>query len=246
MILTCPACDTRFNVNAAALGATGRTVRCARCAHTWHQSPPAGSVPLPTPPLPIAPFEPVTPPALVGGGQTTEARFAIDTALDGPMQRFQVPTPDVPRPKRRLSGIMLGWIGLAVFVGALVGGLVLFHDTIVDAWPPAARLYALFGTPVAPEPFAFEIRKTRGSDSVVNGHRTLVVFGEVANVSKKAHPAPTMRLTLYGVDKKPVSSTDFPVDHPPLQPGESTPFKYTLTDPPDTYVQPPIVTIVTQ
>src|SRR5450755_3191907 len=60
MIVSCPACTTRYLLEPAALGASGRTVRCAKCEHSWHQGPPddmprevdlaippAGSVPLP-------------------------------------------------------------------------------------------------------------------------------------------------------------------------------------------------------
>jgi len=39
MILTCPACQTRFAINAAALGDAGRKVRCAKCGDNWHQMP---------------------------------------------------------------------------------------------------------------------------------------------------------------------------------------------------------------
>src|SRR5271166_4304795 len=40
MIVTCPACATRYLVDPRALGSAGRTVRCANCAQTWHQTPP--------------------------------------------------------------------------------------------------------------------------------------------------------------------------------------------------------------
>jgi predicted Zn finger-like uncharacterized protein len=35
MILTCPSCNTRYNVDTNKIGSIGRTVRCASCKHTW-------------------------------------------------------------------------------------------------------------------------------------------------------------------------------------------------------------------
>ena len=39
MILTCPACDTKYVVKDGAIPTGGRQVRCASCKHSWHQDP---------------------------------------------------------------------------------------------------------------------------------------------------------------------------------------------------------------
>lgn len=39
MILTCPACDTKYVVKDGAIPPKGRQVRCAACKHSWHQQP---------------------------------------------------------------------------------------------------------------------------------------------------------------------------------------------------------------
>jgi len=61
MIISCPACDTRYAVPDSAIGAEGRRVRCAKCKHSWFQEP-AETAPI-APPRPVAPPPSPSPPA---------------------------------------------------------------------------------------------------------------------------------------------------------------------------------------
>lgn len=39
MIVSCPACESRFEVDQEHLGYKGRVVRCGKCGNCWHQMP---------------------------------------------------------------------------------------------------------------------------------------------------------------------------------------------------------------
>ena len=39
MIVSCPACESRFEVDQEQLGYDGRVVRCGKCGNCWHQMP---------------------------------------------------------------------------------------------------------------------------------------------------------------------------------------------------------------
>jgi predicted Zn finger-like uncharacterized protein len=46
MIISCPACATRYAVPDSAIGVEGRTVRCAKCKHSWFQDGPEMAEPI--------------------------------------------------------------------------------------------------------------------------------------------------------------------------------------------------------
>ena len=125
MILTCPQCATRYQVDAAQFAGAGRKVRCAKCGHVWHQE---AAPPEPEPGLESAAFEAEPPPA-PAAPEPRPAAYAPAAVL-------------INR-----SGIVsvAGWFGLAVLVAVLGWAGVHYRQTIVTVWPQAASLYSRIG-----------------------------------------------------------------------------------------------------
>ena len=88
MIISCPACATRYVVPDSAIGVEGRTVRCAKCRHAWFQDGPALAVPIAEPVAPAA-----APPAVAAQPEPVVA----EPAAPAPEPSWSAPEPE-PEP----------------------------------------------------------------------------------------------------------------------------------------------------
>lgn len=207
MIATCPACSTRYLVDPGALGPTGRLVRCASCAHTWHLAP-AEDAPRRVDVLP----PPESPPV----------------AEAPPRGRVQLPA--LPPKRRRLSAV--GWAAyVVVLAGVIAGGLWWTRDQVVSRWPPALRYYQMLGIPVEAAQGSFDFHNVTPTRDIENGLPTLVIQGEVVNVSKVARQVPKLKITLLDGNSRELQSWSFTVSDDRLPPGASAPFRTSIAQP---------------
>ena len=245
MILTCPACSTRYLVDPAAIGATGRTVRCARCQNSWHQDLPEDQVvPKVTRPVEMPP--PVMP--------TVSSSFEDRPIHQDTVEEEDEPSPpadtmpsfmgrpeplggdrNLPAlhtPKRRLSPFMIAWTALVLVVILLIAGLWFARSPLVAAWPPMERLYAVAGVPVDVPSFGLEVRNLTPAFSKTDNVPTLVVTGEVANTSGGVRKVPTLRVSLRNGQNQVLKTWDFTIGRDQLLAGETAPFQTSIANPP--------------
>jgi predicted Zn finger-like uncharacterized protein len=97
MILTCPACDTKYVVKDGAIPPAGRQVRCASCKHSWHQGPDETALAEPESPLIDQPSAAVD----FGGPPPADPADALEPAAEIPAEAgaeamiAEYPEPDV-------------------------------------------------------------------------------------------------------------------------------------------------------
>ncbi len=227
MIIACPSCETRFEVNAAAFPPGGRKVKCARCAHIWHASPSDEARPIPA----IAAAARAEPRAEAAPSDTIAPPTVVPTPEDAPAEMIWAGSDIPPRRSGRLATI-----GLAAACVALVAaGLYVFRDTVVAYVPGAGPAYAALGLPVDVTGLDLAI-EAQAMSAAGDGATTLVVTGSIANATDRERHVPQIRATLLSKERAELHSWTFDVGVASLKPGERYEFRQELAQPPaDTY-----------
>jgi predicted Zn finger-like uncharacterized protein len=232
MILACPACQTRYQVDVAKFPPQGRSVRCARCSEVWHAMPEPESVDEP-PPVPES--APAPRPAYVPAAPVREdfappaprdpepqERDETDAAIDGPAA--------AKRPPRGWL-IGAGWAALAGVVLLIGVATTVYRQQVVEAWPRSASLYSKLGMKVASS--GLKIGNTKTSKDVRNGQLVLTVSGALTNLADRELPVPQLRIGLVDSEKRELYHWTVAPDVIALKPGQSTHFVAKLSNPPE-------------
>jgi predicted Zn finger-like uncharacterized protein len=229
MILTCPACQTRYRIDDSAIGPGGRTVRCANCGHVWHHSAEGGAAApaaASATAVAAAPAGPATPPATLAAPRVDPPGEAGPTPPAPVVSPRPAPTAEpVPASPRRGSA-GLAWAALILIVAAAVLVVILARDKIVAMWPQAASLYALAHLQAEQPVSGLEIKVTpsRNADS-------LVIDGDITNTAGISRSVPRLRVALRDNNKKELDSKliDPPVER--LLPGAVAHFNTSFDHP---------------
>jgi predicted Zn finger-like uncharacterized protein len=167
---------------------------------------------------------------------------------DAEAVRPKVAKKPVVEEKAAPSGIMIGWIALAVLIVAVIGITFGFKESIVRGWPATARFYSAIGLGVkapAPEPAKteapkpapagkaqFQTESVTTSTETVDGVDYRVVNGLVRNTGKVAAAVPEIRTRLSGEDRKVLSETVHKLPAQTLQPDQTVTFTVKIPNPP--------------
>jgi len=243
MIVTCPACDTRYLVDEAALGGdAGRRLRCASCGNSWHYSAEAAAIyqaileataaATETAAAPLAPAVPTAAPSqveLVRGEVRAEGQAQAE-APAAAVGRLPVPV-DLPGAARRRTARMAGF-GLLALAAAVLLVVLVARNPIVAMFPSTTAVFQTLHL-IAPPGRGLavtDLTPTRTTDS-------LKISGDIVNHGTVETRLPRLRVTLRDGGKSDLESQviDPPVDR--LMPGTSAHFTAVFDHPSITAVQ---------
>lgn len=210
MIVSCPACDSRFQVDQEQLGYDGRVVRCGKCGNCWHQMP----------------------------DNDPRAAVAAMAAAVGAPTAPDVPRPPTrrrgaPPPKSRGHGVAIGWLVLLLLVAGVLAGAWFERERIVARFPQLADLYALAGVPLAAPGPLLRLSDVALDSAEVEGDTVITVRGVVANISDRKQTLPLLRAQLTDSAGAVLAEWSFEPPRSELDAGDSAPFETETRNPPE-------------
>jgi predicted Zn finger-like uncharacterized protein len=233
MMISCPACATRYAVPDSAIGVDGRVVRCAKCRHSWFQDgpdPTEGIAEAPESPVSPPVIDEVAPPAIAepAAGSYAPATYAeppVAPDFDETPSSFAHEPPF--RPRRNPARFWIwAFILLLLVAGAAIAAMASFG---IPDWLPVPHGALAEAQPDLRLNFPPNQQEWR---PLPNGNTFFNVSGSIANASMERRAVPTLEIVLRDAHKAVVYSLETASPKAVLAPGESETIDQAIIDAP--------------
>lgn len=188
-IIECPFCQTKFHIYASLLEER-RRVKCSCCNNTWFQEP----VKPAKPPVEISP-------STIEKPESFEKSLSIRIISNEPSKKEKLgPLPSLEKQSGLLpdeSSSSKKHFSLLVFLLPFLGFFIA-KDYLVQIAPSLEGIYRMVGLSVKNKESNFEIRDTAWQEVIDKGISSIVVSGNLANMSSHLKASPAIRITLKG------------------------------------------------
>jgi predicted Zn finger-like uncharacterized protein len=236
MLIVCPSCAARYELDGAKLGSDGRKVRCASCQTLWHVAP--------EPELPDVPTAEETQALL---NEELEQAAAIEAQVTALAAEQAVEPPDEPpvrgrrgagRTARKASGkgkkprLQAVSVSAALSLAglALLGVLLWQRDRAVRVAPQLASAFEMLGFPVNVRGLKLSAVESGLVEDMAG--RFLVVEGDVTNITRGNARVPPIEVAVKDSAGQTLYSWKTDPPRSELEPAELMRFRARLAAPP--------------
>jgi predicted Zn finger-like uncharacterized protein len=193
MILSCPACRTRYVVPDSAVGPNGRQVRCASCKHSWFQEPALLDLVarVEAAPQVVTPHVPPPPPVPEAAAPPPPPPLRAPDPEPRPEPRIDAFAPAPPfRPRRNPARL---WT-----IAAVIAALVLLAGVGALQFLGTPTWLARLGLPVGATsvPLELEMPRKPNRRTTPSGNELFELSGRVINPTDTAQRVPDILVEL--------------------------------------------------
>lgn len=215
MIVSCPSCNTRYDLGEHGRGTSALTITCRACNHSWQEHPIIDIVAQPSRALSriinLDDEPEIDVQRLVEAARTAHEEFAGQRKL-----RFRT---------------SMGWAGLCLTVMLPLLFAAIYPENVVAAAPATIIAYEKLGYSV--NIYGLEIRRLEQQHSMVDGARVLMIKGEISNPTTEIRKIPWLRFGLKDPTLTELYTWTLDTASRPLRPGETTSFVTRVAAPPE-------------
>lgn len=212
MIITCPNCQSRYEVEAQALGARGRKVECANCHSNWRAMPDAETgnedqLFSSADEQELDAFFEAEEASAAGVGAlerisdedaheplTDEDRTRLAERRKQLKKRQEVLKRNLPRARLRRAFRM----AMAVSLMTIIGGGIYLREPITRSLPDMAGVYAAMFMPV--NVIGIEFDNVHTLRTLRDGASVLQINANLVNIRGQQTPVPPVRVSLLNED----------------------------------------------
>lgn len=224
MIISCPQCETSYNIPEDSLRPDGRKVRCSSCSHRWQVHAP----PVEEHSQVIADDEAIDP--LLAETDADGIDQQEDSNSRAP--KFHPANPATGKVRTRTSlKAIAGWFALLLVVASLAA-FVLARHQVAQALPFTKPIYSLLGLGEN-DPLHLRLSDVGSEEIIEEGRAVIVISGLVINEGAAAESVPDLHVSLLDSMQSEITTGIFGTLETELESGGITTFEARFPDPPD-------------
>ncbi len=215
MIVSCPSCNTRYDLGEHGRSTSALTITCRACNHSWKEHPIIDVAEQPS--------------------RAVSRIINLDDEPELDVQRLveaaRTAHEEFAGQRKMRMRKTYGWAGLALMVALPVLILANIPEAVVAAAPATITAYEKLGYSI--NIYGLEIRRIEQQHSLVDGARVLMIKGEISNPTNDIRKIPWLRFGLNDPASKELYTWTLDTASRPLRPGETTSFVTRVAAPPE-------------